>query len=219
MEATPRYDTHADWYLDYTRDWGSVLADHLPASLSGQRILDLCCGYGSLSRILSARGAEVTGVDLSGRLIGRARDLQSESPAGIHYLVGNATSTQWWDGEPFDRVVCNMALMDVDDLDAVFASAAQVLRPSGLLSFSLFHPCFPGNARTRPSWPDGGYSSEGWWTTGEEGVRGHVGAHHRMLSTYLNAVIRAGLIFDQFIEPAGTLPTLIIADCRPAART
>lgn len=216
MTAAARYDTHAAWYLEYTKDWGSVLADHLPESLSGQRVLDLCCGYGSLSRVLAQRGGEVTGVDLSARLIDQAVQLGRETPYEIRYQVGNAANADWWDGCPFDLVVCNMALMDVDDLDAVLATVKRVLKPSGRFSFALFHPCFPGNGRTLPSWPDGGYSNEGWWTTREEGVRGHVGAHHRMLSTYLNAVLRAGLAFERFEEPAGPLPMLIIGDCRSA---
>ena len=215
---TPRYDTHADWYLEYTRDWGSVLHDHLPGSLGGQRVLDLCCGYGTLSRTLAARGARVVGVDLSSRLIDRARQLEAAHPAGIDYLVGDATKTDWWDGRPFDRVVCNMALMDVDDLDGVLASAARMLAPSAVFSFAIFHPCFPGDAGSRPSWPEAGYAREGWWTTAEEGVRGHVGAQHRMLSTYLNALIAAGLVLDRVSEPPTPVPTLLIADCRPAQR-
>jgi SAM-dependent methyltransferase len=215
MATTPRYDSQADWYLDYTRNWGAILSDHLPQSLTGRRVLDLCCGYGTLSRTLAERGADVVGVDLSIRLIERARQLQESAPAVISYLVGDAATTDWWDGRPFDLVISNMALMDVDDLDGALTSVRRVLAPSGRFTFALFHPCFPGDGRARPSWPDGGYSQEGWWTTGEEGVRGHVGAHHRMLSTYLNAVTGAGLTIDRVTEPPAPVPTLLIADCRP----
>ena len=52
------------------------------------------------------------------------------------------------------------------------------------------------------------------------GVRGHVGSHHRMLSTYLNAVLYAGLEFESFIEPAPDLPrVLIIQGRRPRQGT
>lgn len=46
------------------------------------------------------------------------------------------------------------------------------------------------------------------------GVRGHVGSHHRMLSTYLNAVLYAGLEFESFIEPAPDLPRVLIIQGR-----
>ena len=69
----------------------------------------------------------------------------------------------------YDGVVCNMALMDIDDFHAALLTVATVLRPSGWFNLSLLHPCFPGDASVDalPSWPpDRGYAAEGWWTTG-----------------------------------------------------
>lgn len=219
--AEARYDDHADWYLEYTRSWRSVSAEFLPDDLTGQRILDLACGYGQLSRTLAERGAEVTGVDMSTRLIANAREIEAREAAGIRYLCGDATRTDWWDGEAFDGVVCNMALMDIDDLDGALSTVTTVLKPSGWFSLAVFHPCFPGDpddTASLPSWdPSAGYAAEGWWTTGQEGVRGHVGANHRMLSTYLNAVVRAGLVFEEFAEPQAALPRVFAARCRLAA--
>lgn len=216
--TTSRYDLHADWYLDYTRDWGSASADFIPDDLAGQHVLDLACGYGQLSRVLAARGAAVTGIDLSSRLLGRAQEIEADEPAGIRYRCADATSTGWWDTEPFDGVVCNMALMDIDDLDAALSTVVTVLKPGGWFNFSLFHPCFPGaddDPGSVPSWPpEQGYASEGWWTTQQTGVRGHIGANHRMLSTYLNAVLRAGLVFEELAEAPTLLPRLFVARCR-----
>jgi SAM-dependent methyltransferase len=133
--------------------------------------------------------------------------------------VGDVTTTDWWDGDPFDGAVCNMALMDVDDLDAAMATVARVVRPGGWFSFSLLHPCFPGlkdgATEQLPSWPpDHGYAAEGWWSTRGDGVRGRVGANHRMLSTYLNAALRAGFELVEFGEPAAPVPRFFIASCR-----
>jgi SAM-dependent methyltransferase len=154
-------------------------------------------------------------VDLSSRLLARAREIEAREPVGILYVEGDAAGRSWWDGEPFDGVVCNMALMDIDDLDGAMATVATVLKPGGWFSISLFHPCFPGVAdgesKALPSWPpDQGYATEGWWTTEESGVRGHLGANHRMLSTYLNAVLRAGLEFDHFHEEPADVPWLFV---------
>jgi len=81
---------------------------------------------------------------------------------------------------------------------------------------SLLHPCFPGSEETDalPSWPpDRGYSWEGWWTTGSDGVRGHVGAWHRTLATYLNAILGAGLQLREVIEPPAPTPRQLILRC------
>ena len=214
-----RYDRVTDWYAGFARNWAAEARPLLPSDLSGQRVLEMACGLGELSRLLAARGASVTAVDLSTNMLGQATNEEAERPLGIRYLVGDVTTTDWWNGVAFDGVVCNMALMDVDDLDAAMATAARVLNPGGWFSFSLFHPCFPGlregASEQLPSWPpDGGYSSEGWWTTHGDGVRGRVGANHRMLSTYLNATLRAGFELVEFREPAALVPRFIIIRCR-----
>jgi SAM-dependent methyltransferase len=220
--SSPRYDEIADWYVEYTRDWGTEPIALLPEELANQRVLDLACGYGRASRYLAAHGATVTGLDASPKLLARAEEFEAGEGLGIRYVVGDATGTAWWDGQPFDGVLCNLALMDIDDLDAALATIATVLEPGGWFTFSLFHPCYPGgwdgSPTGLPSWsPEAGYSSEGWWTTNGVGVRGHVGATHRMLSTYLNAVLRAGFDFDDFMEPAMPLPVYFAARCRRGA--
>jgi SAM-dependent methyltransferase len=216
---TVRYDPIADWYCDFTRDWDPEPVALFPGEFRGERVLDLACGHGRISRYLAEHGAVVTAVDLSVNLLAHARELESTTPLGIRYLHGDAIGTGWWDGEPFDGVLCHMALMDIDDLDGALSTVAAVLTPGGWFSFSVFHPCFPGgpvgSGSGLSSWPpERGYSSEGWWTTNGDGVRGHAGSYHRMLSTYLNAVVRAGLEFDEFAEPPTLVPLYLIARCR-----
>lgn len=216
--AVSRYDGHADWYVRHTDGWVPAVLDLVPGELSGRRVADLGCGWGTVCRLLADRGAAVTGVDLSERLIEHARGQEATRGAGIDYRVADVTGTEWWDGEAFDGAVCAMALMDIDDLAGVLATVATVLRPGGWFVFSLFHPCYPGGVgdpETLPSWPpDGGYATEARWSTGQTGVRGHVGANHRMMSTYLNAVVRAGLEFDEFAETGASVPEIFLARCR-----
>jgi len=219
-----RYDDHAPWFVHYSHDWAATSGPHLPADLAGSRVLDLACGWGPLSRDLADRGALVTGVELSAPLLDRARAIETDQAQGICYLRGDASTLTWWDHRRFDGVVCNMALMDIDDLDATTATIAEVLQPGGWFNISLLHPCFPGETRpdgadTLPSWsPQGGYGSEGWWTTASIGIRGHVGANHRKLSTYLNALLAAGLELTSFSEPDPLIPRILVIDGRrPAA--
>jgi len=218
-----RYDDHASWFVGYSRDWTATSLPLLPAALSGVRVLDLACGWGLLSRDLADRGATVTGVELSEPLLEKARGIENREPRGIRYLYGDASTLGWWDNQPFDGVVCNMALMDIDDLDATVGTIGTVLRPGGWFNISLLHPCFPGEAKSDgdalPSWPpQRGYGAEGWWTTESTGVRGHVGANHRQLSTYLNAILATGLEFTGFIEPDPALPRILVIDGRRPAR-
>lgn len=220
MSSEPaRYDAIADWYVEFTRDWDSEPLALLPGDLRGLRVLDLACGYGTASRYLARRQARVTGLDISAGLLSRARQLEAGEPLGIHYVWGNATATDWWDGVAYDGVLCNMALMDIDDLDGALSTVAAVLVPGGWFSFSVFHPCYPGGPEGSwsglSSWPpEGGYACEGRWSTGGEGVRGRAGVNHRMLSTYLNAALRAGLALEELAERGSSVPVKLIARCR-----
>jgi SAM-dependent methyltransferase len=212
-----RYDGFADWYAEFTKDWAPLAL--LPDDLRGQRVLDLACGYGTASRYLAERGAHVTGMDISAGLLSRARQMEADQPFGIRYVQGDATSTDWWDGVAFDGAVCNMALMDIDDLNGALSTVARVLTAHGWFSFSVFHPCYPGgpegSASGLPSWPpQGGYACEGWWSTAGEGIRGRVGANHRMLATYINALRRAGLSLEEVAERGSSVPVALIVRCR-----
>jgi SAM-dependent methyltransferase len=214
-----RYDEIADWYLDFTRDWPREPVAIVPDVVRGARVLDMACGYGVASRYLAQRGAVVTAVDVSEKLLARAVDIEVREPLGIQYVHGDVTTTQWWDGEPFDGVLCNMALMDIDDLGGAVTSAATVLNSGGWFSASVLHPCFPGGRGDPPvasSWPpDRGYTAEGRWNTGGVGVRGHAGVNHRMLSTYVNTLVRAGLVIEHLAEPeSSSIPRYLAILCR-----
>ena len=81
--------------------------------------------------------------------------------------------------------------------------------------FPFSDPCYPGGPEgsfsglSRRS-PDLGYSQEGWWSTQGDGVRGRVGANHRMLSTYLNSIIRSGFSIEEFAELGGSVPVTLV---------
>ena len=71
----------------------------------------------------------------------------------------------------YDGVLCNMALMDIDDLEGTLSTVAAVLAPGGWFSFSVCHPRYPGGPEGSwsglPSWPrsaatPGGALEHGW---------------------------------------------------------
>lgn len=218
-----RYDEFAEWYLPWIGESPGLVCDSEPAmlamDLSGQRWLDVACGAGRTSRELARRGATVIGVDVSDALISRAQDDEAATPLGIRYIAARVTEpAAWWDGEPFNGAVCEMAVMDIDDLDGTLQAVAQVLRREGAFFLSLVNPCFPGNDQGLSSWPpDRGYAAEGFWTSphhNPDGVRIRVGSNHRMLSTYLNALLDAGLRLERAFEPPTPVPTWLLLACR-----
>ena len=217
-QAQARYDEFAEWYEQWIGDAPPLIAAHsdlLPA-MTGERVLDVACGQGRMSRYLAQLGAEVTGVDIAAAMLDKAR---ASGPGDISYVCADVTRhPAWWDGRPFDGCTCEMALMDIDDLASTLSAVTTVLRRGGWFVASIFHPCFPGSDKGRSSWPPGeGYEREGWWTAADhnpDGVRLRVGATHRKLSTFLNALVDAGLEPERFVEPPAPVPTYLLWRCR-----
>ena len=212
-----RYDEFAEWYEEWIGDKPSLIAAHsdlLPA-VTGLRVLDIACGQGRMSRYLARLGADVVGVDISAAMLGKARAIGPEDIAYVRADV--ARHPAWWDGRPFDGCTCELALMDIDDLAGTLSTVTTLLRPGGWFVASIVHPCFPGSARGRSNWPEEGYECEGWWSSPDhnpEGVRIRVGATHRKLSTFLNALLDAGLEAERFVEPSAPVPTYLLWRCR-----
>jgi 2-polyprenyl-3-methyl-5-hydroxy-6-metoxy-1,4-benzoquinol methylase len=112
---------------------------------SGQRILDIACGNGQFARHLARLGARVLGVDISERMIERARARTTEPSDRIEFRVVDCTrpDTLLSLGEKeFDAAVCTMALMDMAAIQPLFTALAKLLKAGGCLVFSVLHPCF-----------------------------------------------------------------------------
>jgi hypothetical protein len=101
-----------------------------------------------------------------------------------------------------------MALMDIPDLAPTLRSVMRILRLGGWFVFSILHPCYHTAHSGETALPEGtartirGYFTEGYWRSDTRtGPPGKVGAYHRMLSTYVNALTDAGLTLERAIEP------------------
>jgi ubiquinone/menaquinone biosynthesis C-methylase UbiE len=110
-----------------------------------EKILDVACGEGNVARHLAKNGARVTGIDIS-KMLDFASEREEKEQLGIHYVKLNAEQlTDKFTEASFDKVICNMALMDIDDYKTTLQQISQVLKENGIFVFSILHPAF--------SWP------------------------------------------------------------------
>jgi ubiquinone/menaquinone biosynthesis C-methylase UbiE len=213
--TTSPYDEIAGWYDETIQASGSLghrvarCVLELVGNVAGQRVCDLACGQGLAARYLARRGAQVTGIDLSAKLLEAAERYEKTEPLGITYQHGDAQTLADVPDAAFDGVACNLALMDIPDLASAFRMVARVLCPMGWFVFSITHPCFQIPPSGSPDENEtasetGGYFREGFWRSGyPHGVRGKVGAYHRTLSGYLNALSDASFVLERLVEPRG----------------
>ena len=114
-----RYNAIAGWYVEFTRNREERPNALCPAMLSTRGSFDKGCGYGVASRYMARLGASVVGVDLSSEMPAPAQRIEEDSPVGVTYICADSTAGEWWDGQAFDGVLSNMALMDIDDLQGL----------------------------------------------------------------------------------------------------
>jgi SAM-dependent methyltransferase len=218
------YDRHVQFYIDFVdrsladKDglWYVLLSrfkEILGDSLMGANVCDIACGEGYLSRFLGQLGPqEVIGIDFSAALIDVA--IQRSNRPNLSYRVDDAQHLRTFSEASIDVAVSQMAIMDIPDHRALFSSVRRVLKEGGTFVFSLLHPCFeaPFHVPDEPQYlvDTGGnpiayivrrYAKEGFWQSGGTGVRGHMGAYHRTLSTLLNDLLAAGFLLERLDEP------------------
>ncbi len=114
----------------------------LCGGVAGLRVLDVGCGSGYFAREMAKRGALVTGVDLSPRMLEHARREEAAAPLGIEYLEGDAAEVVGrLDPASFDMATSCVALQDMADVPGVLRGVHAALRPGGRFVASITHPC------------------------------------------------------------------------------
>lgn len=131
----------------YERAWSEALAPATLALLAsaalqpGERVLDVACGTGVLTRAawLSVAGCggggEVIGTDLSEQMLLQA----SEQSPECRFVRADAQHLEdGLPGEPFDVVLCGLGLMYMPDPESALVSMVQRSRPDGRVIVSVW---------------------------------------------------------------------------------
>ena len=97
----------------------------------GDRVLDLACGTGTLTRDLAGRVGPtgyVLGVDFSGEML---RAAQTRPLPNVEYRLGDATDLPEVEDGSFDAATIAYGARNIPHLDALFGEMARAVRPGG----------------------------------------------------------------------------------------
>jgi 2-polyprenyl-3-methyl-5-hydroxy-6-metoxy-1,4-benzoquinol methylase len=136
-----------DWHLELVRP----ATERLLGDPRGQRILDVGCGNGLMTRRLASLGADALGVDVSESMLDRARAYTTEHDARIEYRLVDCTdeaAIRALGEAQFDGAIACMVLMDMAEIRPLFRGLGYVLKPGAPFVFAVMHPAF-NNGGTR----------------------------------------------------------------------
>ncbi len=213
-QAIERWNQYAERYTANYYEYGDLHHEvllnptifSLLEEVDGKHILDAGCGEGYLSRILVKKGAIVTAVDFSQKMLDIAME-RTPQQLPVQFFHGNCENLAFLADNQFDRIVSNMVLQDLEDYRATIREMYRLLKPNSTFIFSILHPCF---VTPNSGWIRHEQLEQQYWKVQRyfyEGVYQQLAADppivlfHRTLTSYVEAITEAGFHIEKIVEP------------------
>lgn len=106
---------------------------------AGDRVVDIGCGLGRLTRALAGRGAEVLSLDVSPEMIRRARELNPDLES-VQWITGDGTTLEPIGSESSDACLSFVVFQHVPDPEITLGyirEMGRVLKPGGWAAFQI----------------------------------------------------------------------------------
>lgn len=147
MSNKESWDGFAEEYHGLVSDSGDIyhetylnpLVLKLLGNVKSKKVLDLACGNGYFSKILANKGAIVTGVDYSEKMISIAKDNAKDN---LKFFVGSSSNMDFLEDDSFDFVVSNVAFHDIKEISETIKECSRIVKDGHKLVFSIPHPAF-----------------------------------------------------------------------------
>lgn len=111
-------------------------------AVRGLQLIDVGCGSGNVAMEAAKRGAKVTAVDPSARLVEVTRQRAAAADLQLVASVGTAAALPG-DAATYDVAVSVMAVIFAPDADAAAAELVRVVRPGGRIVLTAWLPYGP----------------------------------------------------------------------------
>lgn len=170
---------------------------------AGTKLLDVATGTGNAAVIAAEAGADVTGVDITPKLLDTARERAAEAGLEIEFLEGDAQELPF-DDRSFDRVTSVFGAMFAPDQPLTASELVRVCRPGGKIANAAWTPeslvgrSFIAMAKHLPP-PPPGFTPPVLWGT-EDWVRELFEPHDVSLELERQSVIWEGESVEAWLD-------------------
>lgn len=106
---------------------------------AGTALLDVACGTGNAAVPAAERGAAVTGLDITPKLLEVARERARAAGVDVELVEGDAENLPF-DDDSFDRVTSVFGTMFAPDHRRAMAELVRVCKPGGTVGFCAWTP-------------------------------------------------------------------------------
>jgi SAM-dependent methyltransferase len=180
---------------------------HLLGDVAGRRVLEVGCGSAPCARWLRREGADVVALDLSAGMLARAAELNRSSGVAVPLVQADVGAL------PLATASVDLAcsafggLPFVADVGGALAEVARVLRPGGRFVASVNHPMrwpFPDSPDPDDLQVTSSYFDRTPYVETDDDGRAVYVEHHRTVGDWVRAVVGAGLVLDDLLEPEWT---------------
>ena len=183
--------------------YGSFVSEeklHLFGDVSGKKLLEIGCGSGhSLKYHGDRKASELWGIDISKNQIEKTREYLSSCGFSAKLICSPMEEDCGIPVDYFDYVYSVYGIGWTTDLEGTFCRIASYLKKDGIFIFSWSHPIHKCVAVENDLLTfKKSYFDESWYSVALEG--GAISLSDRKLSTYINALTKAGFIIDEMVE-------------------
>ncbi len=197
------YNAMADIYADEA-DRNPMNASYerpamleMAGDLRGRRVLDVGCAAGALSEALVDRGASVVGIDVTERLVVRAR---ARLNGRADFLVADiAEPMPFLASNSFDLITASLVLHYLADWGSTLREFDRVLKSDGALLISTHHPVMDVEIADPPADYFATTLLTDIWNKGGRDFT--VRFYHRPLGAIVSALADAGFAIERIHEP------------------
>ena len=179
----------------------------LLGDVAGRRVLEIGCGSAPCARWLQQAGADAVALDLSAGMLTHAAELNRSTGVAVPLLQADAGALPFGDGTLDLACSAFGGLPFVADVGVVLADVARVLRPGGRFVASVNHPLrwpFPDSPDPEDLTVVASYFDRRPYVETDDAGQTLYVEHHRTVGDWVRAVVGAGLVLDDLLEPEWT---------------